>query len=510
MPLSYYDVVVLGTDIAPTVCAALLARRGFRVLLVGQDHRPPSYALGDWTLPRAPFALLAESSPIARRVWSELGLTQNLRRVSSALSPGFQMLIHLQRLDGVSDDAAWSREVEREFPRVKRPAEDFHAHVKRLSRALDDTLARDLVWPPQTFFERRDFARGVADLPFDRSGATPDPIAELPDHHPFRVAVGLPSRLSDGIDPDHTTTLRSGRLYASWLESPHAIEGGLQTLQHLLLDRLKSHSGILEETSRARAIVIKRGAVTGIRLAGSDDEIGCGHVIAGQDVGALVQLLPERDAFETMFEHIGEPQIRYYRYTLNLVMRSVGVPEGAVRDVFVSVSGEPGRQFERQLHLQFERLDADHHNVCVELLLPRPHVESDEAEELAGLRERLLEPLREVIPFLDDHLCVIDSPHDGRPPTVLRGTHTLAANPWLRGRSTMTAVYGYPVTQALGLCAMPLRTPIKRLMLANSQVMPGLGIEGQLITGWCAAKLVAKGDRSRAWIQRGMWTRLEL
>jgi hypothetical protein len=121
-----------------------------------------------------------------------------------------------------------------------------------------------------------------------------------------------------------------------------------------------------------------------------------------------------------------------------------------------------------------------------------------------------LEPLREVIPYLDEHLCLIDSPHDGRPPTVLRGTEPLAPSPWQRGRSTMTAVYGYPVTQALGLCALPLRTPIKRLVLANSQVMPGLGLEGQLITGWCAAKLVARGDRSRAWIQRGMWTRLEL
>ncbi len=509
MSLSYYDVAVLGTGLAPTVCAALLARRGFRVLLLGQDTRPASYTLGPWTLPRAPFSLLAEGSPIAKRIWSDLGLTQNLRRVSTPLVPSFQVAIPRQRLSVTPDDSAWEREIEREFPRVKRPAAEFHAHAKRLSQALDDVLAKDLTWPPETFFERRDFARCIAGLPFDRQGAAPDPIAELPDHHPFRVAVGLPARLSDGIDPDHTTTLRSARLYASWLQSPHAITGGLETFHQLLLERLKSHSGVVHETASAKAILIRRGGVAGIKLAGSDEEIGCGHVVAGQDVNALVRLLPERDAFETLFEHLGEPQLRYYRYTLNLIVRSEGIPEGAARDVFVSGSGEPTRPFERNLHLQIERLDDTHHNVCVEALLPRAVVEDDE-DDLSELRQRLLPTLREVLPFLDDHLSVVDSPHDGRPPTVLAGDAITPPPLWQRGRATMTAVYGYPVTQALGLCALPVRTPIKRLVLCSSHVMPGLGQEGQLITAWCAAKIITKNDRSRAWIQRGMWTRLEV
>lgn len=510
MPVSYYDVVVLGTNLAPTICAALLARRGFRVLLLGQEQPPPNYTLGPWVLPRAPFALLAENSPVSRKIWSELGLTQNLRRVSTPLDPGFQVVMPHQRLQASNDDAVWDREIEREFPRVKRPAADFLAHVNRLSHAFDEALARDLTWPPETFFERRDFARALASMPVDRDGSAPDPIAELPDHHPFRIAVGLPPRLSDGIDPDHTTTLRSARLYAMWQQSPHAIAGGMQTFQQLLLERLKSHSGVVQETTHARAILLKRGGAVGVRIAGSDEEIGCGHVIAGQDMARLVQLLPERDAFETLFEAVGEPQLRYYRYTLNLVVKSEGIPAGAARDVFVSLPSDPGRQFERQLHLQIERLDAQHHNVCIEALLPRAFVEEDNDDGFTSLRERLLSPLHDVLPFLDEHLCVIDSPHDGRPPTVLRDHDIAPLDVWQRGRTTMTAVHGYPVTQALGLCALPLRTPIKRLVLCNSHVMPGLGLEGQLITAWCAAKVVTKADRSRSWIQRGMWTRLEV
>ena len=260
---------------------------------------------------------------------------------------------------------------------------------------------------------------------------------------------------------------------------------------------------------RVRNIVLRRGSVAGVRLAGSDAEIGCGHVVAGQDVNALVTLLPERDAFETLFEHLGEPQLRYYRYTLNLVVRSEGIPEGAARDVFVGSTRGSLRPFERQLHLQIERLDATHHNICVEALLPRAFVE-DEDDNLETLRERLLPAIRDVVPFLDDHLCVIDSPHDQRAPEVIRGETVPELDRWRRGRNTMHAVYGYPITQALGLCALPLRTPIRRLVLCNTQVMPGLGQEGQLITAWCAAKVITKSDKSRSWIQRGMWTRLEV
>ncbi|MCZ7678572.1 MAG: hypothetical protein M5U28_07280 [Sandaracinaceae bacterium] len=43
-PASSYDAVFVGTQLAPLVSAALLAKRGFRVLLVAQDELPPTYA----------------------------------------------------------------------------------------------------------------------------------------------------------------------------------------------------------------------------------------------------------------------------------------------------------------------------------------------------------------------------------------------------------------------------------------------------------------------------------
>jgi hypothetical protein len=45
VPTSFYDVVVLGTQLEPLLCAALLGREGLRVLVLGQGTLEPSYML---------------------------------------------------------------------------------------------------------------------------------------------------------------------------------------------------------------------------------------------------------------------------------------------------------------------------------------------------------------------------------------------------------------------------------------------------------------------------------
>ena len=74
----------------------------------------------------------------------------------------------------------------------------------------------------------------------------------------------------------------------------------------------------------------------------------------------------------------------------------------------------------------------------------------------------------------------------------------------------MPMVYAFPVTSALGLCAMPVRTPIRQLLLCNGQVIPGLGLEGLFLAACSAARLVSRSDRSKEWMRRGLWKNVEI
>ena len=74
----------------------------------------------------------------------------------------------------------------------------------------------------------------------------------------------------------------------------------------------------------------------------------------------------------------------------------------------------------------------------------------------------------------------------------------------------MKGVFDYPVVSHEGLCAWPLETPIRRLLLCNGHQLPALGVEGDFVAGWSVARLIAKTDKKKEWMRRGLWTKGEI
>ncbi|HVK65881.1 MAG TPA: FAD/NAD(P)-binding protein, partial [Polyangium sp.] len=101
MTSKHFDVVVLGRSLGALVTAALLARRDFTVLVLGQGGRPASYKLGERTLRRRAFTMLAASSPAWTRVLVELAQSQTWKRRVVSASPMMQVLAP-RRTSGIS------------------------------------------------------------------------------------------------------------------------------------------------------------------------------------------------------------------------------------------------------------------------------------------------------------------------------------------------------------------------------------------------------------------------
>jgi phytoene dehydrogenase-like protein len=511
-PASSYDVVLVGTELAPLLAGALLAKRGFRVLLVAQDELPPTYpAVDGLELPREPFNFLPASSPMAKRMLRELALHQLFRRRATQIDPAFQICLPQHRFELALEPEILEREIEREFPEVKRPVEDLLRTTDRDDALLDRVIERELTWPPTSFLERREFARASAHQPYGKQGTAIDPLAEFPEQHPFRLAVELPARFADGMDPDYPSGLRLARLFHAWRRGGAVLEQNYASLRGMLLDSIRTHSGDVREPEKVDAILVRRGTACGVRIAASGEEIGAGWVLVGAPLAAMMRLVPDRAPFEELFERIGEPVVRYYRYTLNLLVAPGGVPEGMSRDVFFVRDPDRPLSEANALHVQVDPPDARGRRLlCAEALLPRRGIE-DIPEYAETMRERVIASLGELVPFLGDHVELADSPHDGRPiQDFAAGANLPPPEPWARGPHTMRRVYGFPVTTALGVCALPVRTPIKRLLIANEQIVPGLGLEGLFLAAWSAARVVSKSDRKMDWMRRGRWGKLEM
>ena len=509
MITSYYDVVLLGTRFEALLSGALLAKRGFRVLVLGQGMLPSTYQVAGRRLPRETFAFRAAHSPVAKRALTELALHQVFRRRATGMDPAFQIVVPGHRVDVPPDPAHLEREVDRELGDVKRAVEDFHRLGERVGADLDHLFERDLLFPPETFFERREFQRARAGaLDFDRKGGGADPFAEFPDHHLFRHVVGAPVFFASQMDPRQVSPLGVLRLYEAWRGAAR-LEGGYEWLRGALIDKIETYSGEVRERERAEQILLKRNTAVGVRLATSGETIGCGFIVSSCDVDVLLRLLPDRGAFRELFETLGEPTPRYFRYTLNVVVAAGAVPAGMGRDVFLL--RDPRRPYaaENLLHFETHGPRDGERLITIEALLPRRGVE-EVVGYLGNVRRQILEGMESLMPFVRPHIRLVDSPHDGREAQLSEGTTAAAQEPWTRGPSTMSVVYGYPVRGTLGVSALPVRSPVRRLLCCSPQVVPGLGHEGAFVSAWSAARIVTRADRKKEWMRRGLWTKVEI
>lgn len=122
--------------------------------------------------------------------------------------------------------------------------------------------------------------------------------------------------------------------------------------------------------------------------------------------------------------------------------------------------------------------------------------------------------LYEHLPFLERHLVVLDSPHDGLPVyDYSTGTKREIDRMHVQGGSanpeSMQWLWSVEPSGYLDLCAEPVRGPIPGTYLVGKTVLPALGQEGELIAAWGAARIVTRRDRTRQKMRRQMWSKIE-
>ena len=134
---------------------------------------------------------------------------------------------------------------------------------------------------------------------------------------------------------------------------------------------------------------------------------------------------------------------------------------------------------------------------------------------LHDARQAVLSVLVAELPFLERHLLVVDSVHDGLPAWIYEdGKRRAVPRSALRGASSvpepMVRKLEVDPPGYLGLAGEPIRGPIERTLLVGRSVLPGLGQEGQILAAWGAARLVTRTDRQKERMRRDMWSKVEI
>jgi hypothetical protein len=527
----YYDVIVVGRSLGALAAAALLARRDFTVLVIGQAQRTADYHFEGKTLRRRAFTMLAAGSPVWRRILGELAQTQTWSRRIEPISPTLQLLLPGTRLDVSPDPNLFRREVEREFPEARRLVGALYRDFGRVAAAADGAFERDAIWPPGTFMERRETGRVASTLPYARAEPHADLLAEFPRGHAYRRIVTESVRFATDLSA-YPPAFAAARLHGAWTRGLVVLGGGERELDEMLIDRVGSNGGVCRMNERVAGIEVRRGAASGVQLDGDAQPVGAGLVITdmwGEELAALAggQGISKK-------AQSGWPRViaGTGRFVVSVLTRRAGVPVPLGREALVITPGGPGG-LGHTIHLQQAPCaDPDEVLLVAELLLSeRDPLPKHEAR--AWVVERLCREL----PYLDRHVLLVDSVHDGLPlwrfePATAEASAVvdqvqgadrlpkLARQPVEVERTALegAATRAEPMERQLdvdppgylGLAGEPIRGPIARTLLVGRSVLPALGQEGLLLAACGAARLVTRSDKRKARMRREMWTKIEI
>jgi phytoene dehydrogenase-like protein len=489
MDTSFYDVVVCGGELAGLTAGALLARRGFRVMVLGHEPGSAAFELDGVSLSAAPALLPPIDEAPTARILKELDVTAHVKRRIATSDPAFRLMLPGQRLDVMRDPAAQEREISRAFGAAAGSVGAIMQRLRDTARVLDPIFASAITLPPNGFWERREVGRLQSLLP----RPPVDLFAPLPLEHPFRVMAVSPAihgaaRVAHDVGP-----VCEARAFEVARRGESSFEGGLAALQALFFSRLETFGADRRERVTPAEVVVRRKRVVGVRVRPRDETIGCHHLLwAGAAAGLAAALPPDATAAH---KRPVAARVTGYRYGIAALVRPDALP--ADMPPRVLAIGDPSRPLTEDNAVaitvgQPSPRDPRQIPIWIECSVPAHLVEAGPSY-LRALRGRLTHVARRLLPDLAANLIVLGSPYDGLPAerrgTPAPETTPPASLPTAPPRALLGPSPGRPVD----LFGTPHGTGIKNLYLVGRENLPGLGIEGDLISGWGVARLVSSG-----------------
>ncbi len=475
-----YDVIVVGGQLAGAISAALLAKRGYRVLLVEHDGMGHGYEHGDWVLPYAPFvAQQLRTMPQVEEAFAELGLTTTIQRSLKSNVPDLQLIFPKDRIDFPHDDGKRVAELTRVFGAAK--AEELNALFKKASTQHEQTDAffkerPDL--PPKSFVEAWTLKKEIRKNPQLEA-----PFVLQGEDRVLQLLLALLPFVTYVATPRGPLPLT--RTLSQVLKSSTRYPGAREGLRELLCRRLLDLGGDLlwresAESSIIESLTFEGGKPVGVQILRSENLYRCASMIVATDSAALRRLIPDKKTQRKLIAQLDLSVVKQFLFSVNWVVSADAIPRG-MGDLLLFDTGDldldpllvqlvPARRIASKAEDDSVRV------VTAGVFVPATARDLGEGY-LKLLADKMNFHLDRLMPFAKDHLLLTSAPY-------------LDAGGVRGARLLPHPLYEVDTEDFLGITGLTQQTPLRNLFLASRETLPGLGLEGEFLAGIRAARLI--------------------
>ncbi len=479
-PSAHYSVIIVGTDLAGLVYAALCAKRGYRVLVIGQGPGGALYEHAGHTLCRRLELHYGFGSLAAKRVFDELSLALELRNLPRPLDPAFQVVLPRARINVTTHAKLADRELRREFSGQSAKISAFFRNVTEIDGPVGEVLAARPVLPPSGFLEQFKFKSLVKKFPMlGDEWAIDDPLHHFEHGHPFRAFVQAPFRFASGMVPARPYPATFVRAITELWKGTATFEHGPNALRDLFL-ALVSGSGDVRPKAVVQHIGVKRGRATHVVLRERKETISCDMLVCNTDPKRFCALVPQEQQVEEYHHAIHTLQPVCHTFIGNFVVRAAAVPEAMARHVFAVADLGQSLEEDNLLHIARDQdLGSGSEEREKRLITAAMRVPIGCAaggpEEIEHLLDRMQQRMEDTLPFLSDHLLFRHAPWQGWGQETTGGDIDPAE---------LQPAYGEAIAHTLGTSPLATLTGYKNILMGGNASFCGLGAEGPYLAAW--------------------------
>ncbi|MBW4626964.1 MAG: C-3',4' desaturase CrtD [Brasilonema octagenarum HA4186-MV1] len=296
-------IIVIGAGIGGLTAGALLAHRGYSVLILDQALVPGGCAS---TFQRKGFTFDVGATQVAgleaggihHRIFTELEIdlpqATPCDPACAVYLPGEQTPINVWR-----DPEKWKQERQRQFPF----SEPFWQLMAALFKASWEFQGRDPVLPPRNVWDLVQLTKALRPSTFITVPYTLFTVGDalraykLGNDHRLKTFLDLQLKLYSQVDTEETALLYAATaLSVSQLpQGLYHLQGSMQVLSDRLLEALEKKGGTLLMRHTVEHIEVEKGKVSGVVIrnqkTGEVWTEAADHVVANVTAQNLVQLL---------------------------------------------------------------------------------------------------------------------------------------------------------------------------------------------------------------------------